>query len=105
MDIEIKLEESRKTPKIIILTDKITDEVSELVQRLKTSNREIVSGIKDGCVEIINVASLVRIYSADKKVMTAESFCQGKGFMNLKKYSTAQTLSESQIRRLSISRK
>ena len=36
MDIEIKLEESRKTPKIIILTDKITDEVSELVQRLKS---------------------------------------------------------------------
>lgn len=69
MDIEIKLEESRKTPKVIILTDKITDEVSELVQRLKTSNREIVSGIKDGCVEIINVASLIRIYSADKKVM------------------------------------
>ncbi|MGN1113422.1 MAG: LytTR family DNA-binding domain-containing protein, partial [Acutalibacteraceae bacterium] len=69
MDIEIKLEEGRKTPKVIILTDRITDEVSELVQRLKTSSREIVSGIKDGCVEIISVASLVRIYSADKKVM------------------------------------
>lgn len=69
MEIEIKLDESRKTPKVIILTDKITDEVSELVQRLKTSNREIVSGIKDGCVEIINVSSLVRIYASDKKVM------------------------------------
>lgn len=69
MEIEIKLDETCKTPKIIILTDKVNDEVSEIVQRLKSNSREIVSGMKEGCIEIIKSAQIVRIYSSNKKVI------------------------------------
>lgn len=69
MEIQIKLDESCKTPKVIILTDKVNDEVSEIVQRLKSNSRELVSGIKDECVEIIKTTQIVRIYSSNKKVI------------------------------------
>lgn len=69
MDIEIKLDSAYKTPKIIILTDTVNEEVSEILQRLKSSDREIVSGVSDGQVEIIKTEEIVRIYSSNKRVI------------------------------------
>lgn len=68
MDIQIKIDSTATTPKVIILTDKMTEEISELISRIKSSNREIVSGIQDDHVEIIKVSQVVRIYSSNKKV-------------------------------------
>lgn len=69
MDIEIKLDSAYKTPKIIILTDTVNEAVSEILQRLKSSDREIVSGVIDGQVEIIKTEEIVRIYSSNKRVI------------------------------------
>lgn len=40
MQIEIKLDESCKEPKIIIHTDKMTEEVSQIVKLLSEKNRK-----------------------------------------------------------------
>lgn len=68
MEIEIKLDESMTTPKLIIITDKITDEVSEIIERIKVSGKEIVSGEKGGIIEMIKVRDIVRIYSENKRI-------------------------------------
>lgn len=69
MDIEIKLDSAYKTPKLIILTDTVNEKVSEILQRLKSSEREIVSGVSNGQVEIIKTEEIIRIYSSDKRVI------------------------------------
>lgn len=69
MEIEIKLDESMTTPKLIIITDKITEEVSEIIERIKVGKKEIVSGTKGDIIEVIKVRDIVRIYSENKKNM------------------------------------
>ena len=39
MQIEIKIDETLSEPRIIIMTNKITDEISELMQRLAEEKR------------------------------------------------------------------
>ena len=40
MQIEIKIDETLSEPRIIIMTNKITDEISELMQRLASKRRQ-----------------------------------------------------------------
>ena len=39
MQIEIKIDEKCKEPKIIVMTDKMTDEVNAIINDCQTSNR------------------------------------------------------------------
>ena len=38
MQIEIKLDENCKEPKIIVVTNKMTDEINEIMKRLSAEN-------------------------------------------------------------------
>lgn len=43
MQIEIKIEEKYKEPKIIVMTDKMTDEVNAIIKKdCQTSNRRLL---------------------------------------------------------------
>lgn len=61
MQIEIRIDESAKEPKVIVLTDKVTDEVNALVKRIYESRPEAVAGFKDDVLEIIQPAEIVRV--------------------------------------------
>ena len=47
MQIEIKLDESCKEPKIIIHTDKMTEEVSQIVKLLSEEKPEVFAAIHE----------------------------------------------------------
>ena len=47
MQIEIKLDESCKEPKIIIHTDKMTEEVSQIVKLLSEEKPEVFAAIRE----------------------------------------------------------
>ena len=87
MQIEIEIDERCQEPKIIIRTDKITDEVGEIVKRLSAQQPKAVAGFRDGTVELLEPDSLLRVYTSGGKVlaqtedsltvsMTAERFAQ-----------------------------
>lgn len=48
MKVEIKIDESCAEPKIVILTDRVTDEISEIVKRLSLDQPPMIVGFKDG---------------------------------------------------------
>ena len=44
MEIEIKINPEYKIPKVIVLTDKVTDEVNAIVARLSEEVPQLISG-------------------------------------------------------------
>lgn len=53
MQIEIKIDETLSEPRIIITTNKITDEISELMQRLAEEKPRLLAGFKKETVSLL----------------------------------------------------
>ena len=51
MQIEIKIDEKCKEPKIIVMTDKMTDEVNAIIKRLSDEQPQVIAGFRDDVVE------------------------------------------------------
>lgn len=69
MKVELKIDPSCEEPKIIILSDKLTEEITELMKRLsESSHPNILAGFKDDSMQILDDDEIYRIYTADSKV-------------------------------------
>lgn len=66
--IEIKLEENCLETKIIIVAEKMTDEITALMQRLSENTPQGIVGFDDDVVQILEPTEIVRIYAAVGKV-------------------------------------
>ena len=53
MQIEIKIDEKCKEPKIIVMTDKMTDEVNAIIKRLSDEQPQVIAGFRDDVVEVL----------------------------------------------------
>ena len=70
MQIEIKIDEQCKEPKIIVITDKMTEEVSEILKKLSEEREQTIAGFQNDIVEVLEPDSLFRIYASNSKVLT-----------------------------------
>ena len=69
MQIEIKLDESCKEPKIIIHTDKMTEEVSQIVKLLSEEKPEVFAAIhENGEIVLLEQTEIIRIYAENERV-------------------------------------
>lgn len=69
MQIEIKLDESCKEPKIIIHTDKMTEEVSQIVKLLSEEKPEVFAAIREnGEIVLLEQTEIIRIYAENDRV-------------------------------------
>lgn len=68
MQVEIKIDSSAEEPKVIIVTNRVTDEISELVNRLSSESAQIIAGFRESEAVLLDQAEIVRIYAADGKV-------------------------------------
>lgn len=69
MDIEVKLDPQYKVPKVIVLTDRLTEEINELVARLSEEAPRLIAGFRGDILQLIEPQELLRVYSSDKKVI------------------------------------
>ena len=69
MQIEIKLDESCKEPNIIIHTDKMTEEVSQIVKLLSEEKPEVFAAIhENGEIILLEQTEIIRIYAENDRV-------------------------------------
>ena len=69
MQIEIKLDESCKEPKIIIHTDKMTEEVSQIVKLLSEEKPEVFAAIhENGEIVLLEQTEIILIYAENERV-------------------------------------
>ena len=60
MQVEIKIDTACTEPKIIVLTDRITDEVSDIVKKLSDDAPQILSGFRENTLEILEQNDIYR---------------------------------------------
>ena len=63
MNIEVKIDENYITPQIIILSNKMTDEVSTIINKLSSITQETLQAYKDHKLYILNQYEIESIYS------------------------------------------
>ena len=64
LHVEIKIDAACTEPKIVVLTDRITDEVSDIVKRLSEDTPQILSGFRDDTLEILEQNDVYRFYAS-----------------------------------------
>lgn len=99
MQVEIKIDSNCKETKILILTDKITDEVNEIVKKLSDESPQIIAGIKEGRLEILDQTNIFRVYASDKKVIAVTN--TGEYIVRLRLYELEERLDKNNFVRIS----
>lgn len=98
MKIEIQLDENCSETRVIIVTEKMTNEITALMQRLSEETPQGIVGFDGDTVLILEPTDLVRIYAAVGKVFAVtdkkeyvlrlrlyeiEERLNGKGFVRI----------------------
>ena len=61
MQIELKLDDSCTEPRLIIVTDKMTDEINLLLKKLADDPPRIIAGFSEGAVTILEPEKIIRV--------------------------------------------
>lgn len=99
MHIEIKIDETCTEPKVLIFTDRITDEVNDLFKRLSDTQPQAIAGFKDDRVEILAPDAVIRFEAANQKVYAQTE--QGEYAVRLRLYELEERLDKNQFVRIS----
>ncbi len=69
MQIELKIEEGCTDPKVIIITDRMTDSINRAINILSENTPEMLAGFRDDAAEVISPHDIFRIYACDGKTI------------------------------------
>lgn len=98
MKIEVKVDENCTETKVIIVTEKMTDEISTLIKRLSEENPQGLFAYEDDIALFLEPKDIIRIYAAVGKVFAVtdkkeyvlrlrlyevEEKLNGKGFVRI----------------------
>ena len=64
MEIEVRIDSSRREPKVVIFTDRMTEEVDAIVKRLSGGQPQLLAGFREGMLEILDPQTVLRVYAA-----------------------------------------
>ncbi len=99
MQIEVRIDEKYTEPKIIIVTDKMTDEVHAIVKRLSDEQPQVVAGFQEDTVKLLEPSEIYRIFSASGKVLAETA--DGEYVLRLRLYEVEQRLDSREFVRIS----
>lgn len=69
MDVEIRLEPGRESPKVLILTGEMNETVAELARRLAAGESRFLAGWREDEVLLLDPAQVRRIYAEGQQVL------------------------------------
>ena len=90
MKIEIKLDNTCKEPRIVVICDKITQDIDALVKRLSGEMPQILAGFKDDSLEILDEEEIIHIFTDSGKVVASTK--KGKYVLRLRLYELEERL-------------
>lgn len=99
MQVEIKIDALYNEPKVIILTASMTEEINNIAQKLSEKSPHIISGSKEGRIEILEPDDLLKIYSSNSKVFAVSN--SGEYTLRLRLYEIEERLDPYQFVRIS----
>ncbi len=99
MEIEIKLDGAYKRPKVIVLTHQMSEEVHEIVKRLSREEPQLLVGIRDDRLEVLEEESILRVYGQKGKVFAVTG--AGEYALRLRLYELEERLDQRRFVRIS----
>lgn len=99
MQFEIKIDSAYTEPKILILTDSVTEEVNGIVKKLSEDVPQIISGSRDEKVEVLEQTEIIRIYASSGKVFAVTK--KGEYTLRLRLYEIEERLNSQSFVRIS----
>ena len=60
MQVEIKIDPACKEPKLIVLTDKMTEEINLLIKRISQEVPQVLSGFQNDMLKILDPSEIFR---------------------------------------------
>lgn len=68
MKIKIQIDKNCTEPKVIIMTEQITDEINAVMKRLSTDTSDMIAGFSEDQVTILDPSDILRFYSESGKI-------------------------------------
>jgi len=99
LKIEVKLDAACTEPRIEIHTDRMTDEVNDLVQKLSESTPQILVGFRQEEAKILDQSEVVRAYASGGKVLAETA--EGEYVLRLRLYELEERLDRNRFVRIS----
>lgn len=99
MQIEVKIDPSCREPKLILCTDKLTDEITLLLKKLSEETPEAIAGFSGQNVTLLAQPDLFRIYTANGKVFAQTE--REEYQIRLRLYELEQRLDKRMFARIS----
>ncbi len=90
MQIEIKIDTSCTIPKLLIVTDKMTEEVNEIVKKLSEDTPKVITGFQEEVAQIIEPQNISRIFANNGRVYAVTN--QGEYTLRLRLYEIEEQL-------------
>jgi len=69
MKIEVKIENTYKEPKVIILTDEMTDEVNEIIRKLSEHTPQMIAGFQDDLLKVLDQEEIFHLFTENGRVL------------------------------------
>ena len=99
MQIEIQIDEKYAELKVLILANKMSDEVNEIFSRLSETHPIALVGFKEDSLEILKPEDIIRIYSVNQKVIAQTE--KTEYFLRHRLYEVEERLSKNGFVRIS----
>lgn len=99
MQVEIKIDSTCKEPKAIVYTDKITDEINALVQKISDETPQVLSGFYNNTLKVLEQSDIIRIYASGGKVYAVTA--DGEYTLRLRLYELEERLDKNLFVRIS----
>lgn len=99
MEIELKLDEDCAETRVVIIAEKMTEEVSALMERISGQAPQAVAGFCGDTVTLLEPTEIVRIYAAVGKVFAVTA--QKEYVLRLRLYEAEEKLSGKGFVRIS----
>lgn len=99
MNVEIQIDTSYIDPKIIIITASINEKVNGIVKKLSEETPQMLSGIRDGVVKILDKDDIIKIYAESGKTVAVTA--EGEYIVRRRLYELEELLIGDSFARIS----
>lgn len=99
MQVEVKIDSSRKETSVVIITPSMSEEVNAIVKMLSDHGPKMITGYKEEKLEILEPDNIIRLYASSGKVFAVT--CKGEYTLRLRLYELEERLDPNQFVRIS----
>ena len=99
VQVEVRLDSAITEPRVVILTDQITEEVNTILRMLSESEQKLIAGFRDDTAAVLDEKDILRIYAANGKVFAV--LPSGEYTLRMRLYEAEERLKQHNFIRIS----